>query len=267
MELFKYDFFTNGILGILLSSFLFGIIGSIIVINKTVSMAGSIAHAAYGGVGLAFYLGLPVQITTMIFSAISGGIIARISEKAPHKIDSYTGIIWAFGMALGIILIDLTPGYNADMMTYLFGNILTITTSDLILTFIISIIVITFLAVYYNQILIISFDKDYAKILGYNIKSINFITYIIISLCIVILIRLTGIVMIMAMLTIPQNIALKHCKSFLSMIIFSTILVLILSYSGFYIAYKYDLTTGATIIIFSVFVYLLDAAYLYVKRK
>jgi len=140
IDIFQYQFMQNALTGIFLASLLCGIIGSLIVVNRIVSLAGSIAHSAYGGIGLAFYFGLPIQLMTIVFSAISGLFLARISESASHKTDSYIGILWAFGMALGIILIDLTPGYKIDVMSYLFGNILTITTSDILFSLVIVVV-------------------------------------------------------------------------------------------------------------------------------
>lgn len=267
MEIFSYQFMINAFIGIFISSILCGVVGSIIVVNRIVSLAGSIAHAAYGGVGIAFYFGLPVQLITMIFSSISGLLIARLSENSSHRSDSYIGILWAFGMALGIILIDLTPGYNADIMTYLFGNILTITREDLIISFSIMIITLSVITIYYDRILLLSFDKEYAMVMGYNVKLLNYVIYVLISISIVILIRMTGIIMIMAMLTIPQNIAIRRSKSLFSMMVISSFLVIFLSFSGFLLAYKLDLSTGATIIIFSVLIYLLDLVYLYAKKR
>ncbi|MCA1926788.1 MAG: metal ABC transporter permease [Calditerrivibrio sp.] len=267
MEIFSYQFMLNALIGIFISSVLCGIVGSLIVVNRIVSLAGSIAHAAYGGVGIAFYFGLPVQLITMLFSSISGLIIAKISENSSHRSDSYIGILWASGMALGIILIDLTPGYNADIMTYLFGNILTITSEDLIISFLILLITLFVIIIFYNRILILSFDKEYAMVMGYNVRLLNYVIYVLISVSIVILIRMTGIIMIMAMLTIPQNIAIKRSKSLFSMMVISSILVIFFSLLGFFFAYKFDLSTGATIIIFSALIYLLDSVYLYAKKR
>jgi zinc transport system permease protein len=256
----------NALAGIFLASILCGIIGSLIVVNRIVSLSGSIAHSAYGGVGLAFYFGLPVQLMTVAFSSLSGLLLARISESASHKTDSYIGILWAFGMALGIILIDLTPGYKIDVMSYLFGNILTITTSDILFSIVIVVVTVFVTLFFYNKILLLSFDKDYAKIVGYNVRMLNYLIFLLISVSIVILIRMTGIILVMAMLTIPQNIALRRSKSLASMMVVSSILVLILSYLGFSLAYIFNLSAGATIIMVSILIFFLDTVYIYLKQ-
>ncbi|MCX8085224.1 MAG: metal ABC transporter permease [Calditerrivibrio sp.] len=266
-DFFDYIFIKNALMGIVLISALCGIIGSIIVVNRIVSLAGSISHAAYGGVGLSFYFGLPVQLTTMLFSSIAGLIIGLLSEREESLSDSLISIIWAFGMALGIILTDLTPGYNADLMTYLFGNILTITTQDLIITSIMNTVSIISLILFYDKIVLISFDRDYARVIGINVKMLNLIIFVFISIAIIVLIKMTGIILVMAMLTIPQNIAIKRCRSLISMIIYSFILSLCFSLIGFFIAYKLNLSTGATIIMFSTIIYMLDVAISYVRRN
>lgn len=266
-ELFSYIFLKNAITGIILSSLLCGIVGSIVVVNRIVSLAGSIAHAAYGGVGLAFFFGLPVTLTTMIFSSAAGFLIGALTEKEYSMTDSFIGMIWAFGMALGIILTDLTPGYNADLMTYLFGNILTITTGDLLISTVILLIFMIFLGFNYKTVVLVSFDKDYARVTGYNVKIIYYSILIMVSLAIVVLIKMTGIILVLAMLTIPQSIAIKRCKSFAVMIILSSVIAFIFSISGFIVAYYYNLSTGATIILISVFFYFLDTVLSYVRDK
>ncbi len=267
VDFFDYIFLKNAILGIVLSSFLCGIVGSIVVVNRIVSLAGSIAHAAYGGVGLAFFLGFPVTITTMIFSSIAGFLVGVLTEREHSMADSFIGMIWAFGMALGIILTDLTPGYNADIMTYLFGNILTITSSDLVSSSILLLVLVILLGINYKNLVLISFDKDYARVIGFNVKMVYFAVLIIVSLSIVILIKMTGIILVMAMLTIPQSIAIRRSKSLMMMLILSSFLALIFSLVGFLLAYHFNLSTGATIILFSVLVYFIDTLIIYVRNK
>lgn len=263
---FDYIFLKNAILGIVLSSFICGIVGSIVVVNRIVSLAGSIAHAAYGGVGIAFYFGFPVTAATMVFSSISGFIVGILTEKENALSDSFIGMIWAFGMALGIILTDLTPGYNADLMSYLFGNVLTITDIDLILSGVLLSLILILLILNYKTVVLVSFDKDYSRVVGYRVNIIYYIMLIMVSLSIVILIKMTGIILVMAMLTIPQSIAIKRCKSLSSMMVLSSIIALLFSIIGFIIAYHFNLSTGASIILFSVIVYFIDTLVSYVKR-
>jgi len=201
---------------------------------------------------------------TIVFSAISGLFLARISESASHKTDSYIGILWAFGMALGVILIDLTPGYKIDVMSYLLAISLQLPPP------------IYFFPCYcschnlYHSIFMIKFcfspRQRLCKIVGYNVRMLNYLIFLLISISIVILIRMTGIILVMAMLTIPQNIALRRSKSLASMMMVSSILVLILSYLGFYLAYIFNLSAGATIIMVSILIFFLDTVYIYLKQ-
>jgi zinc transport system permease protein len=266
VDLFDYLFFKNAFLGIVLSSLLCGIVGSVVVVNRIVSLSGSIAHAAYGGIGLAFFFGLPITSTTMLFSSLSGLVIGILTEKENNLSDAFIAMIWAFGMALGIILIDLTPGYNADLMTYLFGNILTITTNDLFTSAILLFIIVSLFVWNYKTIVLVSFDKDYARVIGYNVKLVYYTMLVIVSITIVVLIKMTGIILVMAMLTIPQSIAIKRSRSLFGMVAISSVIALLFSLAGFFIAYRFNVSTGASIILFAVVIYFIDTLVVYVRK-
>ena len=141
LDALQYEFFRNALAAGLLASIICGIMGTMVVVNRIVFLSGGIAHAAYGGIGLAFFLGLPFFASTMVFALAAGMLMAAVTLKAKHRADTVIGVIWAIGMATGIILIDLTPGYHVDLMSYLFGSILTVPRSDLLQMLIITIII------------------------------------------------------------------------------------------------------------------------------
>ena len=131
LELLQFEFMRNALLAGLLASIACGIIGTFVVVNRIVFLSGGIAHAAYGGIGLAFFFGLPYAVGTLGFALVTAMLMAAVTLKAKHRADTVIGVLWAVGMALGVILLDLKPGYNVDLMSFLFGSILTVPKSDL----------------------------------------------------------------------------------------------------------------------------------------
>ena len=132
LEVLQYDFIQNAIIAGILISIAAGIIGSLVVVNKITFLTGGIAHSAYGGIGLAVYLGIPILFGATIFAIITAILIAIITLKNKSRIDAIIGMMWASGMAIGIVFIDITPGYNVDLMSYLFGSIIAVSSEDLI---------------------------------------------------------------------------------------------------------------------------------------
>ena len=132
LEILEYDFIQNALLAGVLISIAAGIIGSLIVVNKITFLAGGIAHSSYGGIGIAIYLGLPVLFGATVFAIITAVIIAMLTLNNKNRVDAIIGMMWAFGMAIGIVFVDLTPGYNVDLMSYLFGSIIAVSSDDIL---------------------------------------------------------------------------------------------------------------------------------------
>ena len=251
LEILSYDFMQNAIIAGILVSFASGIIGSLIVVNRMVFLAGGIAHASYGGIGLAVYFSLPIFLTASIFSAAVSLIIAYVALKQSNRIDTVIGLIWAVGMAIGIILIDLTPGYNVDLLSYLFGSIMAVSSDDIIYMSILLLIIIFIVSYWYKSILAVSYDKGYATLRGINVKLFFSIILILCSLTIVMAIKVVGLILVIALLTIPIYIAEKLSNSLYMMMMISGILSSIFTLCGLWLSYIYDLTSGASIIMVS----------------
>src|SRR5210317_777524 len=162
----QYEFMRNALAAGLLASIICGIMGTLVVVNRIVFLSGGIAHAAYGGIGLAFYFGWPYLVGTLGFSLTAAMIMAAVTLKARHRADTIIGVIWAVGMASGIILIDMSPGYNVDLMSYLFGSILTVSESDLWIMLGLGILVAGLMLFFYKDFLAISYDEEFAKTRG-----------------------------------------------------------------------------------------------------
>ncbi|NLD37640.1 MAG: metal ABC transporter permease [Desulfatiglans sp.] len=251
LEALQFDFFQNALFAGLVASIICGIMGTLVVVNRIVFLSGGIAHAAYGGVGLAFYLKWPYLPSTMGFSFFAAMIMAMVSHAAKHRADTIIGVIWAFGMAFGIIMIDITPGYNADLMSYLFGSILTVTRNDIYIMIIIALLMIILARLFYKDLIAMSYDEEFAKTRGVPVVKLYFSLIGMLAITTVLLIQIVGLILVIALLTIPPFIAEKYVKSLFQMMVVSSLLGAVFTVIGLMISYRYDLTSGASIIMVS----------------
>ncbi|MBK8944899.1 MAG: metal ABC transporter permease [Ignavibacteriae bacterium] len=251
-EIFQYEFMQNAILASVLASIACGIIGTYIVIKRLVFLSGGISHSAYGGIGLGYLLSFN-PIYGAVFSSLLGAIFVSVMRKNKlENEDTLIGIIWAFGMALGVLFIGLAPGYAPDLMSYLFGNILTVSTSELILMGIADLIIMIFVSIFFKQFQSITFDEEYSKTIGLNVDFYYLLLFVLIALTLVLLIKLVGIILVVALLTIPAAISKMIAKSLKSMMILSIIFGLVFTIFGLLISYYLNLPSGSAIIILSV---------------
>ncbi len=248
LEAFQSEFMQNALLAGLLTSIVCGVIGTLVVVNRIVFISGGIAHAAYGGIGIAFFFRLPPLAGAAGFSLIIAMIMSAVTLKNKQRADTVIGVLWAVGMALGIILIDLTSGYNVDLMSYLFGSILTVPRLDIILTGVIDVLVLTIVWLFYNSFLAMSFDEEFARAMGVPVNALYYVLLAMIALSVIMLIRVVGLILVIALLTIPPFIAEKFCGSLKAMMVLSVILNCIFSLVGLWFSYTLNLTSGAAII-------------------
>ncbi len=248
-DLINYPIYASVLIGIAIA-----VIGSLIVINKTTAITGSIAHGSFGGIGLALYFGISVILSASLFTAVLAIILAFITIKFPHRQDSLIGVIWALGMSIGIIFLSLTPGYQSDALSYLFGNILLVGKKDLIFMGSIDLVILISIIFLYNRFLAMSYDKEFLTLRGINANYLYTYFLILTSLTIVMSVRAIGIILILALFTIPSLIAEKWTKKFFYMMIISGILGTVFMAGGIIISFYYDISaTPAIVIIASVF--------------
>jgi len=248
-EALQLEFMRNALAAGILVSIVCGVIGTLVVVNRIVFLAGGIAHAAYGGIGLAFFMGWPYVAGTVGFSLMSAGVMAAVTLKYKHRTDAVVGVIWAVGMATGIVLLDLTPGYNVDLMSYLFGSILAVSASDLWQMGVMGLFIITLVMYFYNDLLAMSFDDEYARLRNIPVTFLYFLLLGMIAISVVMIIRVVGLILVMALLTIPPFISEKFTGSLRTMMVFSSILSCLFTITGLWLSYVLDLTAGATIIL------------------
>jgi zinc transport system permease protein len=248
IELFRYQFFYNAFISALLASIACGFIGTYIVARRIVFISGGITHSSFGGIGISYYLGFNPVLGAAIFSILSALGIEYISKKTEVREDSAIGILWSLGMALGIIFIFLTPGYSPNLMTYLFGSILTVNATDLLLMGLNTLIIVVFFLIFYRIILYISFDEEFARAHKVPVVFFNNILLIMVALTIVLSIRVVGIILVISFLTLPQTTANIFTKDFKKMIGLSVLFGCLGSFSGLIISYYANIPSGASII-------------------
>jgi len=266
-EALQLEFVRNALMAGVLVSVVCGVIGTLVVVNRIVFLAGGIAHAAYGGIGLAFFMGWPYAVGTTGVSILSAGVMAAVTLKARHRVDAMVGVIWAVGMAIGVVLLDLTPGYNVDLMSYLFGSILAVPGSDLWQMAAIGIAVIAIVTYYYNDFLAMSYDDEFARLRNVPVTFLYCLLLGMVALTVVMIIRVVGLILVIALLTIPPFIAEKFTGSLRAMMALSSILSCLFTITGLWLSYLFNLTSGATIILVAAAGFFTSSLWEYLKPR
>ena len=251
LEALQFGFFQNAVLGGVMAGVSCGIVGTLVVVNRLVFLSGGMAHTAYGGIGLAFFLGLPYMAGTLGFTVAAAVIVAVMTLKARHRSDTVIGVVWAVGMALGVILIDMTPGYHVDLMGYLFGSILTVSRAELLQMGVMGVVVLALVGFYYTDFLAMSYDPEFARLRGVPVTALYILLLCMVALSVVMIIRVVGLILVMALLTIPPAIAEKYVRSLWMMMFVSAVLSCLFILTGLGLSYALNLTSGATIIMVS----------------
>lgn len=267
LELFQYEFVQNALMAGLLAALICGIVGSLVVVNRMIFLAGGVAHASYGGIGIALFWNLPFMLSVLGFTVLAAVVMALFMLKARNRADTFIGALWAIGMSFGIILLDFTPGYNADLMSYLFGSILTVSHADLLYMLVVLVISIAFTAFFYNDILAVSYDGEFSGLRGIPVTFLYVAMVVIMALSIVVVIRVVGLIMVIALLSMPPFIAEKYSSSLKSMMVRSCILSLICIMLGLVLAYRFDITSGAAIIMVTAIFFVVNFGWTSLNRK
>jgi zinc transport system permease protein len=194
-------------------------------------------------------------------------IMAAVSFKDRHRADTIIGVLWAVGMALGIILIDLTPGYNVDLMSYLFGSILTVPKSDIWYMILMDMVIVITIVVLYKEFLSISYDEEFAFIAGIPVRLLYFALLGMTALCVVMVIKVVGLILVIALLTIPPYIAEKYTRSLGEMMALSSLFGVFFTTAGLWLSYSYDITSGATIVMVAGVAFFISQALDIIKKK
>lgn len=249
LEALQYEFMRNALLAGLLAAIACGIVGVYVVVKRIVFISGGIAHASFGGIGMGYFLGINPIIGALVFSLASGLAIGGITRRTRLPADTAIGALWAIGMALGVVFIALTPGYAPDLMSYLFGNILNVPLSDILLMLALDAVIIGIVIAFYKEYLILSFDEEYATAIGMPVEKLYLLLLAMIALTVVVLIRVVGMILVIALLIFPAAMARQFTHNMRTMILLSVILGVFFALGGLWLSYVLKLPSGATIIL------------------
>ena len=258
IEALQYDFMRNALMAGVLVSLACGIIGTFVVIKRIVFISGGIAHAAYGGIGLGYFLGFNPVLGAIVFSVAAALGMGAVQRKARQRVDTVIGVMWAIGMAVGIIFVDLAQGYKADLMSYLFGSILAVPSSDLLIMLALDVVIIALVSLFYKELLAVTFDETFATVENVPVNTIYLVLVCMIGLTVVMLMRVVGLIMVIAMLTMPSAIAGQFVKEMRKMMALASILGMAFTTVGLWLSYFWNLTSGATIILVSATAYMVS---------
>lgn len=257
----QFDFMRNALLAGVLVSLAAGIVGVYVVLNRITILSGGIAHAAYGGVGMAYFFGFDPLLGGVIFSLGASMLMSVVQRRARQRTDMLIGVMWAVGMAIGIIFVDRTPGYKVDLMSYLFGSLLAVSMKEIWIILLLDGIVLLTVFALYRNLLAISFDETFAIARGVPVNAISLVLTALIALTVVMMMRVVGLILVIALLTLPAAIANLFTRDMRLMMALASGLGMIFTISGLWLSYSYNLTSGAAIILVAATVYLAALVY------
>jgi len=260
IDLLQYDFMRSALAAGLAASVLCGIIGIYVILNRIVFISDGIAHAAFGGIGLGYFLGLDPLLFGVASALLTALGIGVISSRSRVSEDTAIGVFLATGMALGIMFMSLSPGYARDLFGYLFGNILAVTWQDVIMISALVAAILVLVALLYKEFLILSFDPVYGKAIGLPSNSLRLLLLCMVAFSVVVLIKIVGIILLIALLTIPGAIARQHIRGLPAIMAGSVLLGAVFVTAGLFISYYLDVPSGATIILTAAFAFFISTA-------
>ena len=267
IEALQYEFFRNALIAGFLVSIAGGIIGSLVVVNRIVFVAGGIAHAAYGGVGMGFFFSFNPVLGALGFSIFSALLMGAVQRNKNLRRDTAIGMLWAIGMAIGVILTDLTPGYKAELKSYLFGSILAVPTTNLWIMLAIDLVILVLIYLFYKEFLAISFDETFAIVRNLPVNKIYLLLMGIIALAVAMMMQVVGLILVIALLVMPVALSAQFAKDLKAIMVLGTILSFLFITVGLGVSYTWNLTSGATIILVSAIAYLITLIFKASWRK
>jgi zinc transport system permease protein len=249
IDILQFEFIRNALYAAILVSIACGIVGTFVVIKRIVFISGGVTHAAFGGIGLGYLIGVNPVLTAIPFSILAACSIGVLSKKTKISEDSAIGILWAVGMALGVLFIGLTPGYVPDLLSYLFGSILTVPLSDIIIMIVLDAVIAVTVFVFYKEFQALAFDEEFSLVAGVPAQTLYVLLLCLIALSVIILIRVVGIVLVLALLTIPAVTARQFTMRLNRLMLYSTVFAVVSAVIGLWLSYVINLPSGATIVL------------------
>jgi zinc transport system permease protein len=244
-----HAFLQIALLGGLLASVACGVMGAYVVVRRMSFIAGGIAHTVLSGMGVAYYFGKSPIAGAIIAALVSAWLIGWVSLKWRQSADTIIAALWSVGMAVGVVFISKAPGYNVDLMSYLFGNILMIPRADLYTMLVLDVVIVLAVAMLYKQFLAIAFDEEFARLRGLRVEWLYLLLLSLVALTVVVLIQVVGLILVIALLTLPAAIAAQFLRSLAPIMVSATALGMVFTSAGLALSYGPDLPAGATVIL------------------
>lgn len=255
LHLLSYDFFCNALAAVAIIAVASAVIGTYIITRRLVAISGGITHACFGGLGLGYFLGLNPVAMAAVVAVGSGMAVEWMSARGRVREDSATAVVWSLGMAVGVIFVFLTPGYVPELNTFLFGNLLTVGRSDLIVFALFTAALLLFTAAMRRTVVACAFDRDFARVINLPVGFVNTAMMVFIAVGIVLTIRLVGIMLLMAMFTLPQMTAELFARRFYGIAWLSAVLSLASGTGGLLLSTVINVPSSALIVLLQAGVY------------
>lgn len=264
----EYTFLQNAAIVAVLSGVVCGIVGTYIVARRRVFLSGGITHASFGGIGIAYYLGLNPVWGALVFAVLASLGIEWGSIKGRMREDSVIGMVWSFGMAIGIIFVYMTPGYAPNLMSFLFGSILTVSATDIIALGVLVVLLAVIVAFFLRPVMYVAFDADFARSRGVPVAAVSYAMAVIVALAIVFCIRSVGIVLLISLLTVPAVIVNTVTQRFGKIMLWASVVAVVGNVAGLYLSYRMNVPAGAaTIFLFAIALIIIKLLHLYLRNK
>ncbi|MGN0006954.1 MAG: metal ABC transporter permease [Alistipes sp.] len=248
-DILQYNYLRNAIIACLLSGIICGIIGTYTVARRTVFLSGGITHASFGGLGIAFYAGINPILGAMVFAVASALGIEYVSSRGRIREDSAIGLIWGVGMAVGAMFMSLRPGYTSgDLSSFLFGNIITVTDTDVIALAVTTAVLLIMTALWLRPIMYVAFDRNFAQAAGIHTKIVSYAMSVITAITIVLSIRVMGIVLLISLFTMPVVCVNFFSKSYKTITLWSAVVAIAAGFIGIILSYYVEIPSGPAII-------------------
>jgi zinc transport system permease protein len=263
------EILRNSIIAGFLASIVCGIVGVYVVVKRIVFISGGISHASFGGIGLGYFFGIEPILGALVFAPASALVMGIVSRRTRLPEDTAIGILWVLGMALGILFVFLTPGYAPDLMSYLFGDILFVSTTDLILMLVLDAVIVLVVCLFYKEFLALSFDEGFSTAIGIPTERLYLTLLGLVALTVVVLIRVVGIILVIALLTIPAAMSRQFAHNLKRMMLLSILFCIVFIIGGLWFSYLLNWPSGATIILLGVLLFFASVAFcrLHGRRK
>lgn len=263
----QQNFLLYALLAGWLASLGCGVMGSYVVVKRIGYLAGSIAHTVLGGMGFAYYLGVNPLYGALISAILAALLIGWVSLKYKHQEDTLTGALFALGMATGVLFISQTPGYNVDLMSYLFGNILMVTEQQLLWMGVADAIILLLVVIFYPIFQALCLDEEFAHLRGISVAFFYMLLLCMVAITVVLLIQVVGLILVIALLTLPAAIASQYAGRLVHMMVGASCLGVFFTSGGLVVSYEYDLPAGASMVVLAGVVYLLSSFITYLKPR